>query len=132
MISLISFLFLICLLEAYIASQKIFDGVSPLPMYLLRIVGGLGFVLVYWALFKPFLFPVRELAYLSVFAVSFYWTMFDGFLNLLRGINWFKWGKTKKIDRFFGSHSGLVLLGHFIKWNLILIPFFSILLPRIH
>ena len=128
----ILFIFLIGLaIEVFFAANKIRMGISPKAQFWLRVLMGIVCNLVFIHSQMPYLFETFKFsfAYMRLFeddlyrllALQFaliftYWNLFDGFLNLARGLNWFRWGKTKVADRFFGQHPGLQMLGHFLKW----------------
>lgn len=129
--------FIIILIEVVFAGEKIRTGISPKAQMALRIILGIASNLFYIFENVPYLFldimngrPIWYLyeyqfwliLSLNTFLVFGYWNFFDGFLNIYRGKNWFTWGKTKIIDRFFSSGEGFVLhlkffFGHFIKWT---------------
>lgn len=143
MLVILTSLLIVLLVEAILAAEKIQAGISPRALLLLRVVVGLLSIAYYQDYYKLSWSPSRvegtilELLVLIGFLVAWYWTFFDGILNVLREINWFKWGKTKKIDRFFGhTFTGWLspfffLFGHFLKWAFLLAGFFALIKDRI-
>jgi hypothetical protein len=132
MVAIVILFFFALSAEIFFAVHKIRLSVSPRAQYGLRIIIGIVCTLIFihnempylievfvcsGAFFRLFAEDIWRIVALQVAMVFTYWNLFDGFLNVARGINWFRWGKTKIIDRFFGSHPGLQMIGHFIKWS---------------
>lgn len=132
MVAIIIIFFTALASELFFAAHKIRLSISPKAQFALRILVGIVCTAIFIHNEMPYLVEIFRLtpAFMRLFADDLwrivalivamgftYWNLFDGFLNVLRGINWFRWGKTKVIDRFFGQHPGLQMLGHFLKWS---------------
>lgn len=104
------------LIEALWDADKISYGLNTKTNEWIRVLTGIG-MFVYWYFLYESDMPVYE-QIIAVASLGFfgYWFLFDGVLNLMRGLNWFYIGTTKEWDRFWRSHTGLVALSHFLKW----------------
>ena len=97
-------------------------SISPPPLWMARLLVG---AIISTAYYYELAFNTSDWLVFNVFIMSYYWLLFDGMRNVFEDVNWFKWGETKVIDRLFGQHPGMQMLGHFIKWSLLVGSFLN-------